>query len=308
MSGPEPVTPRRILITGATGFIGTHAVAAAVERGHEVHGLARHHPRHPVRGVEYHSVDLLDEPEKARHLLTAVRPSHLLHLAWYAEPGLYWTSPLNFRWVAASLELAAAFAAAGGSRFVGTGSCAEYESTDRALSEAAPVHPATPYGICKSSLSDLLQRWSSLAGVSMAWARIFFLYGPGEPPGRLVSSICSALLRGERVATSEGNQKRDFLFAADVGSALITLTESNVAGAVNIGSGHAVAVRDIATEIGRQAGRPDLLDFGGLPSRDEPALVEADITRLRTDVGWQPACDLTTGISRTIDWWRARNR
>lgn len=109
----------RVLVTGATGFVGRHAVPALLARGFEVHGVGR------GVGPNQHAADLL-AAEDRRALIARVRPSHLLHLAWDAEPGRYWTSEANLDWVAASLDLARLFAAAGGRRFVGIGTCAEY--------------------------------------------------------------------------------------------------------------------------------------------------------------------------------------
>lgn len=295
----------RLIVTGATGFIGRYAVEIAARRGHEVHGFARREAKSADRNIQYHSVDLLNDRATMRRLVQQIGATHLLHLAWYTEPGRYWTSPENFQWVAASLDLADAFAKGGGKRLVGTGSCAEYDWSSGVCSEnSTPSLPATPYGVAKNSLRVLLESWTALQGLTFAWARIFFTYGPREATDRLVSSVTRALLRGESAACSEGRQRRDFLYVADVADALVTLTESTVAGIVNLGTGADVSVREVVEEIGRQTGQADRIAFGRLPTRDEPPLIRADVGRLTGELAWRPRFDLSAGIAETVAWWR----
>src|SRR5215217_4494631 len=117
---------KRVLVTGGTGFIGRHTLAELLARDFEVHVAARSKPSDFPSDVSFHECDLLDAGA-ARRLTTRLAPTHLLHLGWYAKPGLFWTSLENLRWVAASLTLYLAFAEAGGTRAVIAGSCAEYD-------------------------------------------------------------------------------------------------------------------------------------------------------------------------------------
>ena len=116
----------------------------------------------------------------------------LLHFAWYAKPKKYWTSTQNLRWVQSSIELIDLFVKCGGKRIVMAGSCAEYDWDYGVSSEGlTPCRPSTLYGICKHSLQEILTMYSKQAGISSAWGRIFFLYGPYEHPSRLVSHVIS---------------------------------------------------------------------------------------------------------------------
>jgi nucleoside-diphosphate-sugar epimerase len=278
----------RVLLTGARGFIGSHARSALADRGHELHA---------------NTADLL-EPGAAEEVVRGARPTHLLHLAWYAVPGKFWAAPENRAWVEATLRLLRAFYAAGGRRAVGAGTCAEYDwSGNGLLSEATtPLRPATLYGRAKA------ETFAAAADLGeLAWGRIFFLYGPGEHPDRLVSSVARRLLAGEEAPTSEGAQVRDFLHVADVAGAFAALLDSDVTGAVNVGSGEPVTVRAVVDTVARAAGRPDLLRPGALPQRTgEPAELVADVWRLRDQVGFRPRHDLESGIKDTVDWWRTR--
>ena len=293
----------RVLVTGASGFVGRHALPALAARGFEVHAVARN----PLPGFEIHPVDLLDEAER-RALVAAVAPSHLLHLAWDAEPGRYWTSPKNLDWVAASLDLARSFFEVGGRRLVVSGTCAEYEwGADRFEEGATPCRPATLYGAAKDGTRRILEAYAKSVGLSFAWGRLFYLYGPGERPGRLVSDAARALLAGEEFPTSPGHQARDFMHVVDVAEALAALLDGSVVGAVNIGSGTAVPVRTLLDGLAARTGRPDLLRYGAKAlGPSEPAVIAAATTRLRDEVGVRPRFTLEAGLDDTLAWWRAR--
>ena len=293
----------RVLVTGATGFVGRHCVPRLVSRGFAVHTVASRH-RAPLEGSVPHDVNLLD-PLATRALVGDVRPDLLLHLAWYAVPGLYWTADANFAWLSASIELVRAFVEAGGRRFVGVGTCAEYDwQHGRCREDDTPCRPTTVYGACKHALCLVSSVIARQAALSAAWARLFFIYGPHEAPARLVPSVIRPLLNGQRARCTAGEQIRDFLYVEDAAAALVALLVSDVRGAVNVASGAGIAIRDLAVEIADQLEQPGLLELGALPARaNDPALLTADTGRLNAEVGWQPAWTLVRGVQASISWW-----
>jgi nucleoside-diphosphate-sugar epimerase len=298
---------KRVLLTGGTGFIGRHAVEVLLARGYEVHVVARR-SEPPIRAnVLWHQADLLD-PTASQALIDAIEPSHLLHLAWYATPGAFWTSEANVHWLEASLRLLRAFADGGGHRAVVAGTSAEYDwSVGGVLREAVtPVAPRTLYGQCKAALYAVTEPlYAAPDGPTLGWGRVFFLYGPHEHPDRLVSSVTRALLKGHSAPTSHGRQIRDFLHSADVASAFVALLDSEVAGPVNIGSGTPVTIAEVVGLVAEATGRRELLQLGAIPARaDEPAQLVADVGRLRDEVGFVPRFTLEEGIRSTVEWWR----
>jgi nucleoside-diphosphate-sugar epimerase len=309
----------RVLLTGAAGFIGHHLLTRLVERGHAVSAVTTRPvgsgPRpvgsgpRPVGsgppGVRWITADLL-EPDVPAALVDEEDVTHLVHLAWHTRPSVY-TSPENVRWVEASLRLLRALGARGGARAVLVGTCAEYDWSYGLCSEwRTPTEGASLYGASKDALRRIAQAAGDELGVSVAWARPFFLYGPREHESRLVPAVIRPLLRGEPAPCSEGWQLRDYLHVGDAADALAHLLDSALEGPVNVGSGVPVRVRDVAATIGELLGRPELVAYGALgDGRGEAPLVLADTTRLRTELGWTPRVSLRAGLDDAIEFWRS---
>jgi nucleoside-diphosphate-sugar epimerase len=323
---------RRVLVSGASGFIGRWSVPALIAAGFDVHAVTHSTGRQtpePLRGSTVHRADLLD-PAEIDGLMDRLQPSHLLHFAWIATPGLYWTSPDNARWLAASRHLLRRFRDQGGVRAVMAGTCAEYDWSRVGVCEemgsplADDVGPdagadagaaggdgsggggsITPYAACKLGMYRSLAEFDCAEGLSTAWGRVFFQYGPDEHPDRLVASVIRNLLAGREAAVTHGRQIRDFLHVADVGRAFAALLASDVTGPVNIGSGIRLTIAELLGEIAGQIGRPDLLRLGARTAApSEPLLLVPDVTRLRDEVGWRPELALPDGVADTIRWWR----
>jgi nucleoside-diphosphate-sugar epimerase len=301
----------RVLLTGATGLIGSRAIAPLLEAGHEVHALARD-PRAPAedRGggsdVTWHAVDLLEQ-RATRAVADKLKADALLHFAWYAEHGRFWAAPENLAWVGATLNLLRFFGEAGGARAVLAGSCAEYGwATDEICSEAStPLRPATLYGTTKHATQIVASAYAQCAGIELAWGRIFLCYGPGEDERRLVPSVIRALLAAREAEVSDGEQWRDLMHVDDVARAFVALLDSSVGGTVNIASGEGVRLAEVIASIAAEVGRPDLIRLGALARREgDPARLLADVSRLRDEVGFAGGTTLERGIRDTVAWWR----
>jgi nucleoside-diphosphate-sugar epimerase len=319
-----------VVITGGMGFIGRHVVELLVERGYLVHILSRSVPRESSTelsqrysaerysterysaerygaAVRLHRVDLHDTDTVAP-LIKRIRASHMLHAAWDTRHGLFWNSPENLDWIVTSKLLLQAFIDAGGERFVGVGTCAEYdwEAPDVLYTEGVTkLLPATMYGQSKLAFRKSLATLSQHHGLSAAWGRVFLLFGPHEGPQRLVSSAVLSLVRGEAFAASAGDQIRDFSDVRDVAAGFVALLASNVPGDVNIASGEARTVASVLMAIGEQLGRSELIKLGARtrPER-EPARIVASVERLRSEVRWRPTASFNERLEETIEWWK----
>lgn len=299
---------RRVLVTGASGFIGRHTAPDLLERGFEVHVVqAPGFPALTWPGVRIHTADLL-EPKAQTALLEAVQPTHMLHLAWYVAHGAFWTSLENVRWVKASLDLLQAFAANGGQHWVGAGTCAEYDWSGAAelISESAPLAPATLYGAAKAGCYGIQRAMARQLGVRFAWGRVFHLYGPHEGGQRLIPHIACSLIEGVPVKLTAGTQVRDFLHVEDVARSFVAALDSSLEDAFNIGLGRVATIREAAGILAGLAGRPELLEFGALPlSPSDPARLVPDTERLR-GIGFVPRYTLEAGLRHTWEWWQSR--
>jgi len=298
-----------VLLTGATGFIGRHAIEPLRARGYEIHAVSTKGAPADMPGVQFHQGNLL-EPGTAKRVLGVVKPTHLLHLAWFVVPGKLITSPENYEWVRASMELVQEFAAAGGQRVTSCGSGYEYDWRYGFCNEQLTAQvPNTVYGACKQALNLMTENFAATANLSSAWGRVFFLYGPHEHPQRLVSSIILSMLRGEPAKSSHGRQIRDYMHVQDVADGLVALLDSEVRGTVNVSSGRATQIRDIVLTLGSLLGRPELVQLGALPARANDApMVVGDNAKITTELGWQPKFELEAGLGHTIDWWKAQAR
>jgi len=294
--------PERVLVTGATGFIGQHLPALLQARGFETHITARG-ILPETAGITTHGVDLLRQDE-AQRLIKDIRPDIIIHTAWYVAHGRFWTAPENTDWLEASTALAAYAAEAGARRFVGLGTCAEYatDAGDDAYPwpETRPIAPATPYGEAKATLARrLAEMVEGRARFSFAWARLFHLFGPGENPARLVPSIMLALREGREAQCSSGRPVRDFISTQNAAAAITALATSEVTGPVNIGSGAPISIAAMARLIAHISGRPYLLRLGALPDRpNEAPYMVAHTGRLRREVDFTAPVSLAAELRK----------
>jgi len=296
---------KQVLVTGANGFIGRHTISPLLQRGYEVHALSREKKTNTSDGLYWHQLDLMDA-KSVQELFLDVKPTHMLHLAWYTEHGLFWQSQENLRWVEISLNLLRCFHNYGGKRVAMAGTCAEYDwQYECCIENSTPCNPHTLYGVSKHALHSIAEAYCENNGISLAWGRVFFLFGPNEHPQRFVPQLISGLINGKQVACTEGTQLRDFMHVADVAEAFVNLLDSDVEGPVNIASGQPVTLRYLAEMIMNHVGGHGSVKFGALPMPvSEPAVLTADVTRLHEEMGGQAGLTLDLAVKKTINWWR----
>lgn len=281
----------KVLITGATGFIGHSVFKLLTHYGIDFVVAGRRMP--PGLGAgDFLEVDLLGALDYGELIKTS-GATHLLHLAWYAEHGKYWTSPLNLRWVDATVRLTEAFCLAGGKRVVLAGTCAEYDWTYGYCHDATtPLNPATLYGVAKDATRRLVAALCEEHRVSCAWGRIFMPYGPGEDSRRLVPSLID-VFEGRRAPFGVNAEAfRDFLHVEDVAEGFFALLQCGNDGAFNISSAQPTQIADVVRllALSRDADPQTVLELHSERPDDPPFLV-GDNRRL-VSLGWSPKHEL----------------
>lgn len=268
---------KRVLVTGARGFVGQNLLAILEQEDVELTLVLREDSRKlpPIPGATkiLTTPDMFSESESWWQ--EACQGIHtIVHLAWYVEPGKYLDSPKNLDCLTGSILLAKAAATAGVKRFVGIGTCFEYDLEPRYLSVKTPLNPLTVYAAAKAALFLTLSRWFSLNAIEFAWCRLFYLYGAGEDNRRLVPYIRSQLEVGAPADLTAGDQICDFMDVGDAAKIIADTILGKQQGPVNVCSGIPTSVRTLAESVADEYGRPDLLNFGARTSRpSDPACV-----------------------------------
>ena len=289
----------KVLLTGANGFLGRYVLDALRRQGVETVILGRRRPAN-ADFADFVATDLLTAAGLPA-LVEDAGATHLLHLAWYAEHGKYWTSPLNLRWVDATTRLIEAFCQAGGRQVVVAGSCAEYDWPSAYCREdVTPLAPATLYGTAKDATRRLLMALCAQHQVACAWGRVFLPFGTGEACQRLVPSLIEVLRKKREPFGVNAASYRDFLHASDVAEAFLCLLRNAKSGAYNISSGQPVQIGEVVCELARllNADPQPVLDLSGERS-GEPALLVGENMKLKA-LGWRPALSLAQGLERTV--------
>jgi len=236
----------KIIVTGATGFVGNHLVQALLERGHEVTAMGRDHLRARsmswFRHVKFVPFDMTDSTSE---IFGKVDESDLLvHLAWSGLPN--YRGLFHFEQnLPASYGFLKAAVVNGHRRLMVVGTCFEYGMQQGCMTENHIANPFNPYGLAKDTLRRFLEVLQSEVGFELQWCRLFYIYGKGQNPNSVLSQLDAALQRGDReFPMSGGEQLRDFLEVQETARRLTVLAESpNEKGIINICSGEPISVR-----------------------------------------------------------------
>tara|TARA_B100001123_G_scaffold354305_1_gene406722 strand:+ start:565 stop:1482 length:918 start_codon:yes stop_codon:yes gene_type:complete len=290
----------RILLTGASGFLGKYLIRQLSQDGMLFSVLARNdlavRALLDVKGIDIHQFDLLADVNP-RPLLETVEATHLIHLAWFTKPGQFWEADVNQDLYLASRNFIEAFCESGGKCVTVAGTCFEYGSSPRSCDEAtASTNPDTKYAASKAQLHEAVERICDVYGTSLGWARIFFPYGQGEPATKIIPSLIRAF-RGEIppfVVSRE--DRRDFIHAADVAAGLAEIAKHCDNGTYNVSSGISTKIAELVEIIAHSEGADPNLILGLSHGGDRPiSAMVGRSERLRT-LGWSPKISLIEGI------------
>jgi UDP-glucose 4-epimerase len=291
---------RRVLVTGATGFIGSHAVRRFRRLGAQVHAVSRQDkPTDPLEpGLTWWRCDLT-QPEETTALVRQVAPDLVVHLASEVtggrDPRL--VPPTLWSNLASVVHLLSACLDVAGVRVVLAGSIEEPEPGDV---------PSSPYAAAKSAATAYARMFHELWDLPATTLRIAMVYGPGQlDRTKLVPYVATSLLRGEPPELSSGHREIDWVYIDDVLDAIVAALDTPAPGAVlQIGSGTSVSIRDTVDELVRLV-RPDVAPrYGALADRALDAARIADPSGADAVIGWRAKTPLAEGLCRTVEWYR----
>ncbi len=292
----------RVLVTGATGFIGWHLCAELVALGAEVHGLSRRATGARLApGCKAWPADLEDIAD-VRRVFVQVKPEVVFHLASVVDGRQDQALVMDVLRanLIGSVNLALVSGEANCRRVVAAGSSEEMPSSEHGRA------PSSPYAAAKAAATSYFQMFHRLYGLPVTLVRPFLTYGPRQPETKLIPYVIGRLLRGEAPQLASGRRICDFVFVSDVvrGFCLAALANGPSGQTFDLGTGVGTAVRDVIDLLTRLTGSPAQPVFGALADRvGEPESV-ADVERTRRDLGWEPRWSLVDGLSATVHWHR----
>jgi len=258
-----------VLLTGASGFVGRQLLTILDQMEVNIVVVCRNHAQSAFENFSrikkiVITEDLFIQSNKwYEGLCEGI--DIIIHAAWYAEPGKYLNSSLNLECAAGTINFATSAINMKIKKFIGIGTCFEYDVKHGYLEITTPLLPVSDYAKAKVLAFQEISKIFALKGVStkFAWCRLFYLYGEGEDERRLVSSVKKKLSLGEQIKLSDGLQIRDFIDVKEAAQQIITVAFSNLFGPQNICSGVGISVKDMVLSIARDYENvEDLLKFG----------------------------------------------
>jgi nucleoside-diphosphate-sugar epimerase len=297
------MSSERVLVTGASGFIGSRLCALLERDGTEIHAISRTRADGDDGAVRWWGADVADSEAVAR-VFSSVRPDIVYHLAGRTQAArelvlVRATFDAN---LAGTVNVLTAAAEAGCGRVLLTGSLEEPDpGTDSS--------PSSPYAASKWAARAYGRMFDELFGLQVVNLRVFMVYGPGQADVRkLVPYTILSLLRGEAPELSSGTREIDWVYVDDVAAAYVAAARApGIEGeTLDVGSGELVSVREIVERIARLVDPPAGLRFGAAGDRPLEQVRVADVGRTERLAGWRPATSLDEGLARTVDWYSER--
>ena len=304
----------RAVITGATGAIGTALVKELIANGDKVLVLLRRGSARKDRIPEH---SLVEAAECSLNEYEGYMPAGdekydvFYHLAWAGTTGPYrndwYLQNLNVKY---ALDAAGLASRLGCGRFIGIGSQAEYGRADGILRPDTPVHPENGYGIAKLAAGLMTREYSHQLNMLHNWVRVLSIYGPGDGDQSLIMTAVNRFRDNAYAEFTKGEQMWDYLSSTDAASALRLMGISGIDGKTYVlGSGKTAKLRDYIEAIRSEINPDAEAAYGAIPYSEKQVMhLQADITDLKDDLGWEPRISFRSGIREIINWMDSENK
>ena len=278
---------KKVIVTGINGLIGQYIAEPLKDLGFEVYGIGTKY----IKNAEFNYIKIdINNANKLRKIFNEIKAQYLIHLAWDTNKG-YLESDDNFDLVASSINMLKYFRENGGKKALFTGTCFEYKFKDFPIKEEDELEPNTIYAKCKNYLREISELYCQKYNMEFCWGRIFYTYGANEHPNRLFPYIINSLNNGKKVSINHSQLKRDYIFAGDIAKAITLIMNSNINGAVNLCSGKAITLENIALTIAEKLNKLELLDLKKLETK-EPDIIAGDNSKLTEEIKFKNFSDI----------------
>lgn len=292
---------QRVLVTGGTGFLGTHLCRRLVASGAEVHATSRDDRPQDQQGLWWWQADLADS-KTAQQLLSEVRPDIVYHLAGSVTAVTHkeLVLPTFHSLLTSTVNLLAAVTETGCRRLILCGSLHEPQAHQE------EGKPGSPYAAAKWAASGYGRMFYALYGTPVVILRTYMTYGPGQDTEKLIPSVILSFEKGRSPSLSSGRWQADWIYVDDVIEGFIAAAErANIEGSTfDLGGGSLLSVRSVVEELARIMNPSVQPVFGALPDRPLEPVRIADVVRSERKLGWRASTSLGTGLCRTIEWYR----
>lgn len=294
---------KKILVTGATGYIGTQICSELMKNGYDIHALVYPEISQNLNSITQYPLDLMNKGA-ITDFFKNNSFEKMIHLAWYVGPKCQ-ISPLNIEWLEASLHLIKTFWENGGKTVLVSGSMSEYDFSYGWCSEnKTPLDSLSLYGQTKAALYQILEKFCKFHDLDLKWARIFNIYGLNEKKTRLIPYVINAMINNEDVNVSHCNQIQNYLHVKDVARAIVMFLESSVSGAVNIASDEPIRLKDMIEFCKEELKYKKDVNYGAIKASFDQPFLTGDNSILKNEIGWKQTIDIKDGLKETINWWK----
>lgn len=294
----------RVLVTGASGFLGSHLCRRLIQCGLEVHAVSRTLQGAPFENPRWWRVDL-EEYAATKNLFESVKPHAVFHLSGQAtgDPDIRHVLPTFRSQLLTTVHLLTISAEIGCCRVILTGSLTEPQAGQ------VDHPPSSPYAASKWASNAFGRMFQCLYQTPVVIVRPFMVYGPNQNPKKVIPYSIQSLIRGDQPKLTSGKWHADWIYVDDViDGFLAAMSVPGIEGStIDLGTGQLVSVEAIIRQIVEIMGVSIEPQFGALSSRRCEEVRAADIEQTRRVLGWQPKISVYEGIKRTVEWHRSSN-